>query len=54
MFIPHEDCTPWNIVHPSTQGGYRGGSGEYKRIEERAQGTTKIVAREDPNIDWEI
>jgi hypothetical protein len=20
MFIPHEDCTPRNIVHPSTQG----------------------------------
>jgi hypothetical protein len=21
MFIPHEDCTPQNIVHPSTCGG---------------------------------
>jgi hypothetical protein len=24
MFIPHEDCTPQNIVHPSMWGGCRG------------------------------
>jgi hypothetical protein len=26
---------------------------EDKRIEERAQGTTGILGREDPNPDWE-
>jgi hypothetical protein len=25
MFIPQEDCTPNNIVHPSTRGGGEGG-----------------------------
>jgi hypothetical protein len=24
MFIPHEDCTPWNNIHPSTWGGAGG------------------------------